>query len=456
MSASLSHPQATLTRDRILSADRRYLWRPYTAHEDHQSRDPIVVQRAEGSWLYDIDGRRYLDGNASWWTCNLGHGHPRLREALAKQCETLIHCSLADTTHEQAAMLAETLCEAAPSGLERVFFSDDGSTAVEMAIKTAFQFFQQNGEAERKRFVCFGGAFHGETVGAMSVSGMPAFHGAFGPLLFDRFEVPQANDEEEWNRNIAALIEQLDAHGQDVAAVVLEPMVMGAGGMRFWSSKHFRAVAEATKRAGALLIADEVFVGLGRTGTLWACEHGDVLPDFLCSAKSLSGGMLPFAATLVTERVYEGFRGGKSRALLHGHTFCGNPLGAVIAREVLAIYRDERVLEGIPERSERMRQALSALAAALPSLRNPRVLGMVAAFEIAPQTRSGYFDNAGWRVAEAAKRRGAYIRPLGNTMYLVPSLNIPLGDLDMLLDILVASTREVLLASDPNAHASAP
>lgn len=419
-----------LTRDEILALDRRYVWRPYTSHEDHAARDPVVVARAEGVWLEDMNGRRYIDASGAWWSSNLGHNHPRIVAAVRDQAGTLLHTALADATHSEAARLAEALVHAAPAGLTRVFYSDDGSTAVETAIKMACQYWQQNGAPKRTRFVSLGGAFHGDTLGAVSVGGEPVFRRAFGPLLFDVVHMPAGNDDASWERAVSDLGELLRRDRDVIAGVVVEPMIQGAAGMRFWPASALAQLRALTLEIDTFLIADEVFVGYGRTGPMWGVTHAAVTPDFLCTAKGFSGGALPFAATLATDRVYEGFRGGRARALLHGHTFTGNPLGARVAREVLAIYRDEAVLEGIPARTSLIRRTMEALAKR-PGISHPRALGMVGAVDLGAH---GYLSDAGAAVADAARVRGIHLRPLGDTIYVSPALNIPIPDLTTLLE----------------------
>lgn len=433
-------------RDRIVDIDRRHVWRPYTSSEDHESRDPFVIVGAEGPWLRDADGRRYLDGNASWWTCNVGHRHPRLCAAIARQAESLLHCSMAGTTHEQAALLAEELVEVAPEGLERVFYSDDGSTAVEVALKIAFQYWQQNGRPKRTRFVALSGAFHGDTLGAVSVGGVEEFHAVFGPLLFETIRPPDpVEGDAGWERAVERIEEVLRERPDEIAGVLVEPVVQGAAGMRVWPAPLLGRLRDATRRADTFLVADEVFTGYGRTGPMWACEHASVAPDLLCTAKSFSGGVLPFAATLASGRIYDGFRGGKDRALMHGHTFCGNPLGAAVAREVLAIYREEDVLGQVRQNGSLLQEAFARMAE-LPGVQRPRGAGMVAAVDVG---EAGYYGQIGWQVHEAARRRGAYVRPLGNTVYLCPPLTIPTEDLRRLCEIVEESVQEVLAGIPP-------
>jgi len=428
--------------DELIALDRAHLWRPYTSSDDHEKRPLFVVDRAEGPWLIAADGRRVLDASGSWWCNNLGHGHPRLRAAITRQSEQVMHCTLAAATHEPAARLAAELVDIAPDGLTRVFYGDNGSTSVEVALKIAFQYWQQNGRPERKRFLALPGAYHGDTLGAMSVGDVDDFTGVFRPLLFDVQRPADAVDH-RWEPVFENLFALLRKDADQIAGVIVEPIVQGAAGMRMYPAGLLAALREETKRADTLLIADEVFTGLGRTGPMWACDHARIAPDLLCTAKGLSGGVLPFSATLATARIYDGFRGDKSRALMHGHTFCGNPLGAAVAREVLAIYRDDDVLEAAKPKAARLAERIKQMAE-VPRVSAPRSLGMCAAFEVGTR---GYMGTTGWQISDAALALGAHLRPLGNTVYVVPPLNIEDGDLDRLLDIVREATERVLLSA---------
>lgn len=426
----------------LVDVDRRFLWRPYTSSEDHQNKPLFVVDRAEGAWLIGRDGRRLLDASGSWWCNHLGHGNPRLRRAIVEQSERLIHCTLAAATHEPAARLAEELVEVAPNGLSRVFYSDNGSTSVEVALKIAYQYWQQNGATKRTRFLSLPGAYHGDTFGAMSVGAVDEFLEVFEPLMFDVWR-PEEPVDYDWVPVFDALFTELRRAGDEVVAVIVEPVVQGAAGMRVYSPELLRRLREETERVGALLIADEVFTGFGRTGPMWACDLAGISPDLLCSAKGLTGGMLPFSATLATERIYEGFRGDTSRALMHGHTFCGNPMGAALAREVLAIYRDDNVLEAAAPKATRIAEAVAELGS-IPGVSHPRSLGMIGALDVG---EAGYMGKIGWQISDVALELGAHLRPLGNTVYVVPPLNIDDDDLETLLRILREATERVLLTA---------
>ena len=430
----MSHPD----RDRIVALDKRRVWHPYTAMDDYAQRvDPLVVVRAAGARLFDADGRSYLDANSSWWVAALGHGHPRLVAALEEQARAFPHVSLAGVTHAPAAELAEAVCAIAPPGLEHVFYSDDGSTAVEVALKLALQYWSQNGRPERRAFVALDGGFHGETLGCTAVSGVEVFRRPFAGSLAQVFHVPSPGDPEvPLERAVEALEELLAKESDRIAAVVVEPVVQGAAGMRIYDPSYLRVARDLCDRHDVFLVADEVFSGYGRTGPMWACQHADVSPDLLCTAKGFSGGMLPMAATLATRRVFDGFLGGPERAFYYGHSFCGNPLGAAVALEVLRIFEDEKVLEAAKGKAERIARCFAALGG-LPGVARTRSLGMIGALDLAGD--AGYLAQAGWRVFEEARRRGAYLRPLGNVVYVAPPLVIPDDDLDELLAILTAS-----------------
>jgi adenosylmethionine-8-amino-7-oxononanoate aminotransferase len=429
-----------LTRADVVAFERRHVWPPYTSSERHEGTDPLVIVGGEGAWIEDADGRRYLDGNTSWWTCTLGHGHPRLKAALTRQAEQLMHVATGGITHAPVALLARELCEVAPRGLTRVHFSDDGSTAVEVAVKAAFQYWQQNGRPSRTRFISLAGAYHGDTLGAASLAALDEFHHVFHPLLFEVIRPPDPEDARGWERAVERIEAELAARPDEIAGVVVEPLIQGAAGMRMYEPALLQRLRDATHTADTFLIADEVFTGYGRTGRMWACELADVVPDLLCTAKGFTAGVLPMAATLASERVYEGFRGGVDRALMHGHTFCGNPLGAAVAREVLAIYRDEDVLGQVSERASLIRDAFERLGR-LPGVRRTRSLGLVGAADLG---EGGYHGDTGWRVFESALSRGAFLRPLGDTVYVTPPLNVPLDELTLLLDIVEESVREAL------------
>lgn len=417
----------------IVARDKAHVWHPYTAMDRYIDEvDPIVVARAKGSFLEDVNGKTYLDGNSSWYVACLGHGHPRILEALRKQVDVLAHCSLAGITHEPAAMLAEELTALAPPGISRVFYTDNGSTSVEVAVKIAIQMWQQLGAPKKSRFIALDGAFHGDTLAATSLGGVEVFRRPFAGVVFDCVHAPFP-DADGYARAFEAITQALQA--RDVAAVVVEPIVQGASGMRMYAPEFLRELRRACDTYDTLLIVDEVFTGYGRTGEMWACDHAGITPDLLCLGKSFAA-LFPMGATLTTDRVFDAFRGGPERALYYGHTFCGNPLGAALAREVLAIYRDEQIIEGVRQRSAVIAQAFARIEK-LPTIARVRSLGMIGAADL--RSGGGYLGGAGWRIYEEAKKRGAYLRPLGDTVYVTPPLNIDPSDLTRLLSILEES-----------------
>jgi adenosylmethionine-8-amino-7-oxononanoate aminotransferase len=376
----------------LADRDRAVLWHPYT--QMRTAAPPLAVVRAEGVWLYTEDGRRVMDGVSSWWVNVHGHSHPRLNAALARQARELEHVIFAGCTHRPAVELAEALLRVLPAGLARVFYSDNGSTAVEAALKMTLQYWQNQGRA-RTRFLALAGGYHGDTVGAMSVSARSVFTASFDSLLFDV-------------ETFASLSELELLLDDTVAAVLLEPMLQGAGGMVMWPAEFVRGVRAACDRAGTLLIADEVLTGFGRTGKMFACEHAGVTPDIVCLSKGLTAGYLPLGATVTTEAVYEAFLSeDRRKTFFHGHSYTANPLACAVALESLRIFEDEPVLPRIVRLEQQMREELTGA----------RVLGGVGVVEL---TGSGYLDNEGPRLAARFLEQGLLLRPLGNVVYFMP------------------------------------
>jgi adenosylmethionine---8-amino-7-oxononanoate aminotransferase len=426
-----------VTRDQILALDKAYVWHPYTAMRVYLDEvDPLVIVRAEGSRLFDADGRAYLDGNASWWTATLGHRHPRILAALTRQLETLDHCALGGIAHEQAAALAAELCAAAP-GMARVFYTDNGSTAVEAAVKLSLQYWVLHGAARKTRFVALEGAFHGETVGATSLGGVEIFRRPFADVLFDCVHVPV---DDGHARAFDAMRSLLERDHDTIAAVVVEPILQGAAGMRTYAASYLAELRALCDRTGVLLVFDEVFTGYGRTGPMWGAEHAGVAPDLMCLGKAFAQ-IIPMGATLVTPRVFDAFARERDTAFFYGHTFCGNPIGAAIAREVLAVYTEEDVLGQVAAKAPRIGRAMERIAA-IDGVRHVRSVGMACAADLGEDAsaqesleEAGYLGTAGWRVYAEARKRGVYARPLGDTVYLCPPLTIADADLDELLAV---------------------
>jgi adenosylmethionine---8-amino-7-oxononanoate aminotransferase len=438
---------------RVLAADRAHVWHPYTPMDEYRAQhDPLVVASAAGSWLTLADGTRTLDGNGSWWVSTLGHNHPRLVAALKRQADLLCHVSLAGVAHEAASLCAQDLAAVTPAGLDQVFFSDDGSTAVESAVKMTLQAWQQGGPAAQKktRFIALEGAFHGETIGATSMGGVEVFRRPFASVVFDCVHVPSpAGDDQScaplWGEAFDAVAQIIERDHATIAGILVEPLVQGAAGMRMYPPAYLRAVRDLCDKHNVTMMVDEVFTGYGRLGAMWACDLAGIRPDVMCLAKGFTGGVLPMAATVASNDLVARFGGGRARAFLYGHSFCGNPLGAAVAREVLAVYREDHIVEGVAVRHAKIAAAFARLQAspiASRLVRSVRSLGMIGAADLRDAT-SGYTAGIGWRVYDEARRRGAYLRPLGDVVYVAPSLNIPLDDLDRLLSILEESVDAV-------------
>jgi len=411
----------------LAAADRRHLWHPFTQQQGWSEEEPpIVIDRAEGTTLYDTDGNAYIDGVSSLW-CNVhGHRHPAIDAAIQGQLGRVAHSTMLGLSHRPAIELAEQLVAIAPRGLTRVFYSDSGSTAVEIALKMAFQWWSQRGESQRTGFICLENAYHGDTIGAVSVGGIDLFHSVYRPLLFDSWQA-RAGDAE----HLAGLLEH---HRERVAAVIVEPLVQGAAGMLMQPDGYLRRVRELCDRYGVLLICDEVATGFGRTGRMFACEHEQVTPDLLCLGKGLTGGYLPLAATLSTERIYDGFLGRYEdyRTFFHGHTFTGNPLACAAGIATLQAFERERTLELLQPKIELLARTLSHRVATLPAVAEVRRRGFMVGIELA-QRPAG--ERTGHRAALAARRRGAIIRPLGDVVVLMPALAISEADLSRLVAI---------------------
>ncbi len=436
----------------LQDADRSRLWHPFTQQRGWcEQESPLLIDRAAGTNLYDADGNAYIDGVSSLW-CNVhGHRHPAIDAAVRRQLERVAHSTMLGLSHQPAIELAERLVAVAPPGLTRVFYSESGSTAVEIALKMAFQFWAQRGEPERTRFICLENAYHGDTLGAVSVGGIELFHSLYEPLLFETLRA-RAGDSDQLER-------LLEHHSETVAAVIVEPLVQGAAGMVMQPDGYLRRVRELCDAHGVLLICDEVATGFGRTGKLFACEHEQVTPDLMCVGKGLTGGYLPLAATLTTERLYDGFLAEfeEFKAFFHGHTYTGNPLAAAAAIATLEVFERERTLETLQPKIGLLECLLAQRVAVLPGVAGVRQRGFMVGIELIEQPPA---DRVGHHVTLAARRRGAVVRPLGDVVVLMPPLTISETDLRRLVAITAAAIAEATAGrlhppADPSGAAAA-
>jgi adenosylmethionine-8-amino-7-oxononanoate aminotransferase len=430
--------------ERVGQLDHSHLWHPFTQQRGWVEERPLVIESGEGTDLIDAEGNRYIDGVASLW-CNVhGHRHPAIDAAVRAQLDRVAHSTMLGLTHEPAAELADRLVGIAPPGLARVFFSDSGSSATEIGLKMAFQYWRQRGgqHARRTEFVTLRDAYHGDTIGAVSVGGIDTFHAAFEPLLF-RSHAVAADDAGELERT-------LECHGERVAAVIVEPLVQGAAGILVQPPGFLRDVRRLCDAHGTLLICDEVATGFGRTGTMFACEQERVAPDILCLGKGLTGGYLPLAATLATERVYDGFLGDpeEGRTFFHGHTFTGNPLACAAAVANVETFETEHTLLRLQPKIRLLHDLLGKIAE-MDEVAEVRGRGLMAGIDLGehdPALRLGH------RVTLAARERGAIVRPLGDVIVLMPPLAISKVDLARLVGIV----RESIVAAHESAYGSAP
>jgi adenosylmethionine-8-amino-7-oxononanoate aminotransferase len=420
-----------MTPRTLVERDRACVWHPYT--QMHTAPPPLPVVRGEGAYLYLDDGRRLLDAISSWWVNIHGHSHPYINAALAAQARQLEHVMFAGCTHPAAVELAERLVAALPAGLTRVFYSDNGSTAVEVALKLACQYWSNRGEPGRRSFVALHHAYHGDTVGAMSASEDSLFTRPFASMLFTVhrahapycYRCPLGLERSTCTVDCLGDLERLlKEHGDTVAGVIVEPMLQGAGGMIVWPAEFLGGVRRLCDRYGVLMIADEVLTGFGRTGRMFACEHAAVSPDIICLSKALTGGYMPLGVTAATESLYAAFLSGdRTRTFFHGHSFTANPLACAVALASLDLFRDTNALQRVPQIEGWLREGLSPLAA-LPAVGNVRVIGGVGILELvrdkATKAAGGYLDDIGPRLSQAFLDRGLLLRPLGNVLYLMP------------------------------------
>ncbi len=409
---------------KITNLDRQHVWHPFT--QAQTAPDPIPITSAKGIRLYAEDGREFLDLISSWWVNLHGHAHPTIAAAIAKQAHTLEQVIFAGFTHQPAAQLAHELVQRLPAGLTRVFFSDDGSTAVEVALKMALQYWRNQGEAQRTRFLAFEGGYHGDTVGAMSVGRGSDFFSTYGSLLFEvgLLPYPQTWDGDadvvsKEQAALAVLDAYLAQHGETLAGVIIEPLVQGAAGMRMCRPEFLQQLAAKLRAVGILLIFDEVMTGFGRTGAMFAAIKAQVMPDLICLSKGLTAGFLPMSVTVASEAIYAAFLGENfDRALIHGHSFTANPLGCAAALASLQVFEDEQTLAKLPQIEAWHRQGLAQLAGH-PAVQHVRVTGTIAAFDVVTAD-AGYTSAVGAQLKAFFHERGLLLRPLGNVIYLLP------------------------------------
>lgn len=440
----------------LADKDKRFVWHPFTQMQDWTAGEPLIIERAEGNYLIDVDGHRYLDGVSSLWVTVHGHRRKEVDDAVRAQLDRVAHSTLLGLANIPSIELAERLVALAPPGLAKVFYSDSGSTAVEVALKMAYQYWQHRGRPEKRRFLALSDAYHGDTLGAVSVGGIDLFHRLFKPLLFDVLRVPTPY----WYRNaeapdpvscrdlcLRALEQLLEQRAHEIAAFVIEPLVQGAAGMITHPHGYLSEAARLCRSHDVLLICDEVATGFGRTGSLFACSQEEVAPDLLCLAKGLTAGYLPLAATLASDEIYRAYLGNYAefKTFFHGHTYTGNPLACAAALANLALFESERVLDRVTRLSEILATELASQVTPLAHVGQVRQRGLMVGIELVRdrQTKEPYpADLAlGARVCSAVRRHGVILRPLGPVIVLMPPLSITPEEIHHLVD----ATRQAIL-----------
>lgn len=437
--------------------DKEFIWHPFTQMEDWISNPQLTIAAAQGIKLIDTDGREYYDGVSSLWVNIHGHRKKEIDQAIIDQLGKAAHTTMLGLINIPAAELAEQLVQITPPGLNKVFYSDDGSTAVEVAIKMAFQYWQHKGKPDKRKFIALDQAYHGDTVGTVSVGGIDLFHRIFKPLLFEPVRIPApscyhcrlAPDSSACDMAcLRPLEEALAEHGGEIAGMVIEPLVQAAAGMLMSPPGYLKRVRELTRAYDVLLIADEVATGFGRTGRMFACEHENVSPDLMTISKGITAGYLPLAATLTTEEIYRAFLDGhtETKTFYHGHSYTGNPLACAAALASLKVFREEKVLENLPDKIEAVRAGLAGIGR-LRHVGNARQCGLIAGIELMQnsETKTPFPRNAatGNRVCMKARQYGLVIRPVGDVVVFMPPLASTVEEINDMLSIIFRSIREI-------------
>ena len=443
----------------IEERDLKYIWHPCSQMKDYEELPPMVIDHGKGVWLYDVHGKRYLDIVSSWWCNLLGHCNEEINAAIKAQVDRLEHVIFANFSHEPAIELAEQLAEIVPAGLKKFHFSDNGSAAVECALKMCFQYFLQSGHPEKKRFMCLTEGYHGETIGALSVGSMDLYAKMYKPMMMDNIHVqapdcyrcPYGKTREQCSCECFAQAEKaFQEHAHETAAMIVEPLLQGSAGMRIYPALYLKKLRALCDRYDVLLICDEIATGFGRTGKMFACDHAGISPDIMCISKGLTGGYLPMSITVTTQKLYDAFYADYSegKAFMHSHTYSGNPLGCAAALAVQKIFREQPILQTANDNAAWLTKRFQETFAAHPNVGEIRHIGLVHALELvedrerktdfAPERRVGY------EIYKRALTKGLVLRPLDNVLYFNPALNITREELDEALGLAKTAIEEIL------------
>ncbi|MED4204584.1 adenosylmethionine--8-amino-7-oxononanoate transaminase [Neobacillus mesonae] len=437
--------------------DLKHVWHPCSQMKDYEEFPPIVIKTGKGIYLYDENGKQYIDAVSSWWVNLFGHANERISSVLSQQAFQLEHVIFANFTHEPGILLAEKLAALTPEGLTKVFFADNGSSAIEVALKMSFQYHAQKNKPNKKRFLALTDAYHGETLGALSVGGVGLYNEVFQPLLLDTvraqgpdcFRCPFNERPESCSTPCISFIEEkLKQHHEEISAIIIEPLIQAAAGMKMYPPAYLKNLKELCLKYDVHLIADEVAVGFGRTGTMFACEQAGIIPDFMCLSKGLTGGYLPMSVVLTTDEVYQAFYDDYEtmKAFLHSHSYTGNPLACRVALEVLRIFEDEQYIKINQEKSAYMRELAVQTFSHLPYVGEYRQTGMVGAIELVKDkaTKEPFpsAERVGYKIYQIALEKGLLLRPLGNILYFMPPYVITKEEIKTMIELTNEAVQE--------------
>jgi adenosylmethionine---8-amino-7-oxononanoate aminotransferase len=443
----------------LVEKDLKYIWHPCSQMKDYETLKPIVIERGRGEYLYDKDGKEYIDIVSSWWCNLLGHCNPVINQEMKEQLDKLEHVIFANFTHEPAIRLCEELIKIIPERLTKFNFSDNGSASVECALKMAFQYQYQTGHSNRKKFMCFTDAYHGETIGALSVGSLDLYAKIYHPMLMDTIHI-QAPDcyrcsydktRDSCDCECFEKAEQVfEAYGYEVCAIIVEPLLQASAGMRIYPALYLKNLRKLCDQYGVILIADEIATGFGRTGKMFAFNHGGVSPDIMCISKGLTGGYIPMAITVTTDEIYNAFYAeySEGKAFMHSHTYSGNPLGCAAALAVQKIFQEEAILEKAAIRADYLNKRLNQALKDDPNIGEIRHIGLIHALELTPDraTKAEYAPGlrVGYQIYKKALQQGLLLRPLGNVLYFNPPLIISENAIDNAIDVCVKCMHEVV------------
>ena len=444
------------------SRDMRYIWHPAAQMKDYEALPPMVIARGKGVWLYDVRGKKYLDIISSWW-CNLfGHCNPIINQAVKEQIDNLEHVIFANFSNEAAIRLAEALAKIVPKGLAKFHFNDNGSAAVEAALKMCFQYHLQTGHPERQKFMCLSEGYHGETIGALSVGSLDLYAQMYKPMMMENVHVeapdcyrcPYGKDRDHCQCECFEHAEKaFEAHGKETAAIIVEPLLQGSAGMRVYPPLYLKKLRKLCDEAGVLLIADEIATGFGRTGRMFACDHAGIAPDIMTISKGLTGGYLPMSVTVTTQAIYDAFYADYSegKAFVHSHTYAGNPLACAAALAVQHIFRTQPIFENAAVNAKWLTKRMETEISSHPNVGEVRHLGLIHAFELVADKKTKEplpaAQRTGYEVYRHALRHGLLLRPIGDVLYFNPPLNITQAELDTAIDLAKTALNEVLPAT---------